>query len=94
METSFKIARHSVFPSMPIVEILIDGKVAGVIYPAGEKQIKIISAHIEKTEVEEGFAGEVIDVKDKGGGPPIPAFTVKFNPTPYMIRGNKIIKLP
>ena len=93
MAISFNVTQHSVFPSMPIVEILIDGKVAGVVYPAGEKQIKVISVHIEKTETEEGFAGEVTDVKGEGGGPPIPAFTIKFNPAPYTIRGNKIIKL-
>lgn len=78
---------------MPIVEILIDGKVAGAIYPAGEKRVKIISAHIEKTEKEDGFSGEMIEDDGSKTRPPIPAVFIKFNPSPYIIKDNKIVKL-
>jgi hypothetical protein len=92
MAISFNITRHSVFQNIPIVEVLIDGKVSGVIYPAGEKRIKIISAHIVETKKEEGFSGETRDVSKEGGGPEIPAFMVTFSRSPYTIIGNKVVK--
>ena len=93
MGISFNITQHSVFPNVSIVEILIDNEVCGVIYPAGEKKIKVVSAHIVDSKTDEEFAGEVINVTGKDGEPKIPAFTIRFAPTPFIIRGNKVIKL-
>jgi len=94
MAIDFRIAPHSIFPNIRIVEILVDGEVAGVIYPAGEKGIKLVSAHIEATTVEEGFGGEVIEDDGRRSWPPIPAVLIQFNPSPYLIQGNRIVKLP
>ena len=93
MAIRFRIVKNS-FTRQDIVEVLVDGKVAGVIYPFGEKGIKIVSAHIVGTIVEENFAGEV--VKDDGteSFPPIPAVLINFNPSPYDIEGGRIVRPP
>ena len=92
MAVDFRVASHNVKPDTRIVEVLVDGKVAAVIYPMGAKGIKLVSAHIEETEAEKEFAGTV--VKDDGGKnwPPIPALLVTFDPSPYTIVGNKVVK--
>ncbi len=96
MAVEFRIKPHSIYTNIQVVEILIDGQTAGVIYPMRDKGIKLVSAHIEmeKMEIEKDFAGEV--VKDDGSRdwPPIPAVLITFNPSPYTIIGNKIVKLP
>lgn len=83
MSIDFKICEHRYYLGVKIVEILIDGDVAGVIYPAGEKGIKLVSAHIEKVVEDDGSSS----------WPPIPDIQVKFNPAPYKIVGRKLIKL-
>ena len=93
MAVDFRITNHSIFPGVHIVEIIIDGKVAGVIYPLHEKGVKLVSAHIEKTETEKDFSGEVIEDNGSESWPPIPSVLVTFNPSPYVIEGNKIVKL-
>lgn len=94
MAIDFRIGKHSIRPGIRIVEILVDGKVAGVIYPAGEKRMRLVSAHITDSALEPDFAGEV--VKDDGSlsYPPIPALVVTFSPSAYFIRGNRIVKIP
>lgn len=89
----FRIKPHSIYPNIRVVEILIDGKVAAMIYPLGEKGIKLVSAHIEETAKEEGFVGEVIEDDGSRTWPSIPAVLVTFNPSPYVIIGGKIIKI-
>jgi hypothetical protein len=93
MAVEFKIKPHSIYANIQVVEIFIDGQTAGVMYPTRDKGIKLVSAHMEKTEIEKDFAGEV--VKDDGSRdwPPIPAVLITFNPSPYTIIGNKIVKL-
>ncbi len=94
MAVEFRIKPHSICADIQVVEILIDGQTVGVMYPMRDKGIKLVSAHMEmeKTEIEKDFAGEV--VKDDGSRdwPPIPAVLITFNPSPYTIIGNKIVK--
>ena len=94
MAIDFRITPHSILPNIRTVEILVDGEVAGAIYPAGDKDIKLVSAHIVDTAVEKGFRGEVIEDDGRKSWPPIPAVLIQFNPSPYLIQGNKIVKLP
>ena len=94
MMTDFRIVPHSIFPKIGIVEIIVDGEVAGVIYPAGEKGIKLVSAHIENIAIEEGLGGKIIKDDGHKSWPPIPAVLIQFNPSPYLIQGNQIVKLP
>lgn len=82
MAVEFRITRHTFYSDISIVEILIDKKVCGVIYPL-EKGIKLVSAHIEKVIEDDGSCSQ----------PPIPAVFIDFNPRPYKIIGNKIVRL-
>lgn len=90
----FKIDRHHIYPNVRIVQILIDGAFVGAVYPEGRKRIKIVSAHFEETTIDRDFAGEVNEFDGSESWPPIPSVHIKFNPGPYEIRGNKIVKLP
>lgn len=94
MAIDFKVVRHTVRSGLNVVEILVDGSVAGVIYPADGKEIKIVSAHVEETKMDEGFSGEVVEDDGSGSYPPIPSVMVRFNPSPYVISGGRIFKLP
>ena len=87
MAIDFRVSEHWVHRGVHIVEILVDGAMVGVMYPAGEKVVRIISAHIASTETGEGFAGEVIKDDGRTSFPPIPAVTVRFDPSPYYTRG-------
>jgi len=93
MAVEFKIKPHSILKNIQVVEILVDGRTAGVVYPMGDKGIKIVSAHIEKTQIEKDFVGEVVEDDGSQSWPPIPAVSIIFNPSPYTIIGNKIVKL-
>ncbi|MBI2624673.1 hypothetical protein HYW67_04305 [Candidatus Parcubacteria bacterium] len=92
MAVTFRLAAHRVKPDIQIVEVLIDGVVGGVIYPAGEREIILASAHVSEKRLEEGFVGEVRE-DERGLWPPIPAWFVRFDPSPYEIRGGKVVKL-
>ena len=94
MAVSFRLARHSILPGASIVEILVDGEVAGVVYPAGEKAVRVISAHIKKVDKKEGFSGEVVEKDGTGNWPPIPHVEIQFDPSPYVISGGRIVRLP
>lgn len=91
---SFRLARHTILPGVSMVEILVDGEVAGVVYPAGEKGVRIVSAHIKETETEEDFSGEVIENNGTGSLIPIPHVEIQFDPSPYVISGGRIVRLP
>jgi len=93
MAIDFRIASHGFLPDTSIVEILIDGEVAGVVYPAGEKGIKIVSAHMTEVIPEGGFAGEILENDGSTSWPPIPAILIRFSPSPYVIQGNKVVIL-
>jgi len=93
MAIGFRMAKHSA-TGLDIVEILMNRKVVGVIYPKEDKGIKIVSAHISASEVEEGFVGKVVEDDGSESFPPIPAVLIDFNPSPYEIRNSKIIKIP
>ncbi|MBI4709376.1 MAG: hypothetical protein HY764_04200 [Candidatus Portnoybacteria bacterium] len=92
MSVELRITKHAI-TGVNIVEVLVDGNVAGIIYPNGQKAIKIISAHIKDTEVEDKFFGTLIEDKGEKEWPPIPAVRISFEPSPYTIIGRKIIKL-
>ena len=83
MSISFRIKSHTETSGVEVVEIIENEMVVGVIYPT-EKGIKLVSAHIE----------EVVDDRKPVDWPPIPAVLVTFNPGPYEIRGNELVKLP
>ncbi|OGY97512.1 MAG: hypothetical protein A3A43_02010 [Candidatus Liptonbacteria bacterium RIFCSPLOWO2_01_FULL_56_20] len=89
----FRVVPHSILPGVQIVEVLVDGEVGGVVYPAGEKAIRIVSAHIAETATDEGFDGEVVEDDGTKSDPPIPTVYVRFDPSPYEIRGSRIVKL-
>lgn len=90
---NFKIKPHNLLLGVSVVEILIDGKVAGVIYPESKKSIRLVSAHIEEAQADAEFSGEVAKDDGSGSWPPIPSLRIKFNPGPYTIVGNNIVKL-
>lgn len=92
MAIEFQIQPHSILPGVKIVVILVDGQIAGAIYPSGVDGIKLVSAHITGIEDDPDFAGSVdIDLGDKSW-PPVPAVSVRFTPSPYTISSNRIIR--
>lgn len=94
MPISFRIAEHQVHRGVQIVELLLEGDVIGVIYPHEEQAIRIASAHVSERALEPGFAGEVVAEDPARAWPPIPSFLVRFDPSPYEIVGNRIVKHP
>jgi hypothetical protein len=93
---TFRTVAHPRLPGAQLVEILKDGNVVGVIYPDGDKGIKLVSAHIEDADaaVDPDFAGECVMDDGSEGWPPIPAVMVQFNPSPYKIVGHRLVKFP
>jgi len=55
-----------------------------IIYPDGEKGVKLVSAHME----------EVVQSDGIGSFPPIPDIRITFDPQPYTIEGGRIVKHP
>ncbi|TSC72434.1 MAG: hypothetical protein G01um101438_518 [Parcubacteria group bacterium Gr01-1014_38] len=94
MPIDFRIAERSVLPGTPIVELLLEGWVIGAIYPHGEKGIRMVSAHVVEKECEQDFAGTVIEEDPARAWPPVPSFVVRFDPSPWVIAGNRIVRLP
>jgi hypothetical protein len=76
------------------VEILVNGRVAGVIYPLDPRGIRIVSAHIGETTKDKEFSGEVVEYDGTSSWPPIPSVNIRFDPSPYRIEGGRIVKLP
>lgn len=93
MAVEFRLAKHTVHPDRTIVEILVHGEVAGVIYPT-EDGIRLVSAHVAESKTEEGFAGEVLADDNTRRWPPIPSFDVTFRVSPYTIVWNTIVRIP
>lgn len=92
MAVEFKIIPHGVYPDRQTVVILVDGEIAGIIYPMGEKGIKLVSAHMRETQVDNDFVGVVVEDDGSRNWPPIPAVLIGFDPSPYRVVGNKIVK--
>ncbi len=84
MSVDFVVRDHSILPDTKIVEILVNGEVAAVIYPDGLQGVKLVSPHISKVTQKDGSA----DL------PPIPAILIDFDPKPYIIEDGKIKKIP
>jgi hypothetical protein len=64
-----------------------------VLYPHGEKGVKLVSAHIGSQAVDEDFSGSVVKDDGTSSWPPISSILVDFAPSPYLIVGNKIVRL-
>ena len=72
MTAEFKIVPHSdPNKSEEVVEIRMGGKLAGVIYPFGEKGIEHLSKQIKSHKLDPR-----IQTRD-----PVPALVVEFDPT-------------
>ena len=84
MAITFEVKFHSSKPGIQVVEILMDDKMVPTIYPDGEKGVKLVSAHME----------EVVQDDGSRSAPPIPAVLITFDPQPYTIEGNRIVKHP
>ena len=84
MAITFEVKPHSSKPGIQVAEILIDGAMVATIYPDGEKGVKLVSAHME----------EVVQDDGSRSAPPIPAVLITFDPQPYTIKGNRIVKHP
>jgi hypothetical protein len=87
---TFRIAEHSYKPGLEVVEVLVDDKVVGVVFPEEENKIKIISAHFSEKEVPKDFDGEVIEGKESDI---VPAIHITFKPRKYTIIGKRIVYL-
>lgn len=93
MSTTLRLAKHQYLPNTSIIEILKDGQVCAVIYPEGDADIKIVSAH---------FAGDLaegskfpIGIRMNNGErdhPPIPSLHVRFDPRPYSIEPGRLVR--
>ena len=83
MAIEFHVIPHSIKGNTGIVEILVDEKVAAVLYPDGEKGLKLVSAHFKDIVQDDGTTNN----------PPIPAILITLDPQPYMIKDGKIVKL-
>lgn len=84
MAIQFRVMPHSRRPGVQIAELLLDGQMVATIYPDGEKGIKLVSAHMEKVQQDDGSISN----------PPIPHVLISFDPQPYTIEGGRIVKHP
>jgi hypothetical protein len=89
---NFRIVPHTLRPNTSVVEVLVDGNVAAVIYQDGEKGIKLVSAHIKETNKDDGFLDRLVIDDGSSSFPPFPAVKIQFDPCPYTIIGNKIVR--
>jgi hypothetical protein len=81
MTITFRLA--TAFHDKEIVEVLCDGEVCAAIYPATEENaIKIVSAHMTATTVDDG----------RNAKPPIPTVAIAFAPESYIIQHGSIIR--
>lgn len=78
MVVEFNIRPHDITPGVNVVDVLIDGVMAAVIFPDSSNRIKLMSAHIADAQMFEGD--------------PVPAITVEFNPRPYEIIDGRIVR--
>lgn len=84
---TFRLVEHTQKSGVGTVEILLNGEVAGVIYPFNDKGIRIYSAHFQGVE---GRAVARFD-SNEGAAIPVPSFTLGFKkPAPYTFEGGRI----
>lgn len=94
MPIEFRLKRHSVIPGRQTVEVLMNGDVIGAIYPWEDDGIRIISAHFEAIETQEGFEGRVSIDQGEESLPPVPAVQIKFDPKVfYVTEGGRMEKI-
>ena len=84
MAVTFDIHEHSLRPGVQIVDVLLDGNMVATIYPAGDKSIKLASAHIVEVVEDDGSESLL----------PIPEVRIRFDPQPYAIEGNRLVRYP
>lgn len=85
MTISFRIAKHTL-TGEDLVEVLHDGNVCACIYQDNPDGVRIMSAHFR--EIAKGHPRIEYD-GDAGG---IPSLTVRFDPRPYRMVDNKIVR--
>lgn len=91
---TFRITSHAIKSGVSIVEILLNGQVVGVMYPEGDKGIKIVSAHFKGVGVEGQTIQEHVSIDNATGALlPIPAISLLFEPGPYRVEGGKIVRI-
>jgi hypothetical protein len=96
MAITFTIVDHRVLPGVQIVQIEMDGKLVGGIYP-GNNEIKIVSAHLAGGEgafvVDKDSLLSVVFRDGQGSVFPIPHATITFeHPVSYVIVDGEIKK--
>ncbi len=84
MTIQFRVVPHSRRPGVQIAEIILNGEVVAVVYPDGEKGIKLVSAHMKEVRQDDGSTSLS----------PIPTVLIEFDPQPHTIEGGKIVKHP
>lgn len=82
MSVEFQVRQHDFKSGVQVIEILVDGEMVAILYPEGEKGVKLVSAHME----------EVVEDDGTESIPPIPAIWVRFNPRPYTIEHGKLVR--
>jgi len=90
----FRMQPHSERIGVKVVEILLDGRVCGVICPAENEPngIKLISAHFAGPLTENNQIPEGIKMDTAEGKPlPIPCIEISFHPRKYFIAGGRLI---
>lgn len=82
-QISFRITRHDL-RKVDVVEVLVDGNTAAVIYPGtDEGQFMLVSAHFKRIDMLDGPASPMA---------PIPVVNVTLDPQPFEIVGGKLVK--
>lgn len=85
MPIEFLVRDHDILPGRQIVEVQLDGNQVAVIFPEGEKGIKIISAHFDERH-------GVVEDDGTGDRPPVPHIALRFNPRRYHFEDGKLVR--
>ena len=84
MGIKFQVVPHGVLPGVETVELLMDGQMVAMIYPNDEEGVKIVSAHFDGIEENDGV----------GSVPPIPHVLFKFRFQPFHFEDGKMVRDP
>lgn len=85
MPIEFLVRDHDILPGRQVVEVQLDGNQVAVIFPEGEKGIKIVSAHIDE-------AYGVVENDGTRDLPPVPHVSLWFNPRKYHFEDGKLVR--